>query len=120
MHGTADRPSSDHSTVRPATNEDKTRYAVRQERFDVRASITAPRLFSPDLGAKGAGQEPVLLDPQAADRPGNHQLLDLLRAFENVEGMPMASGVSRWVRDQRFSPRENGPSRLFRPELVTN
>jgi hypothetical protein len=29
-----------------------------------------------------------LLDAQAGDRPGDHELLDLLGALEDVEGLP--------------------------------
>jgi hypothetical protein len=48
-----------------------------------------------------------MLDAQTRDRPADDQLLDLRGALEDVEGAPIASGVSRWVRDQRLGPEEN-------------
>jgi hypothetical protein len=41
-----------------------------------------------------------LLDPQAADRPGDHELLDLLGALEDVVGLlnPFGSSSGRPVR----------------------
>jgi len=38
-----------------------------------------------------------LLDPQPGDGPGDHELLDLLGALENVEGLPDVFGVCQIV-----------------------
>ena len=38
-----------------------------------------------------------LLDAEAGDGPGDHELLDLLGAFEDVEGLPDQSAECRIV-----------------------
>ena len=62
-----------------------------------------------------AGQ---LLDAQAADRPRDHQLLDLLSALEDVHGLPKASDHFTRVRDLRFRPPQSGCYTRFRRVLV--
>jgi hypothetical protein len=52
-----------------------------------------------DGGQKTAGH---LLDTQAADRPGDDQLLDLLGALEDVVDLSKASLPVQWVSDKRF------------------
>jgi hypothetical protein len=45
-----------------------------------------------------------LLDPQAADRPGDDQLLDLFGALEDVVGLLMALAVPKTLHPLGFRP----------------
>jgi hypothetical protein len=64
---------------------------------------------------KTAGQ---LLDPEARDRPGDDQLLDLLGAFEDVVGLAKPFGQSTRVRDLRFLSTRFGLAPRVRGVLV--
>ena len=50
---------------------------------------TMGEVAGPHPGGRFLGHHPVLglLDPQTRDRPTDHQLLDLLGAFEDVVGL---------------------------------
>ena len=57
-------------------------------------------------GRKATGNEQnagQLLDAQAADRPGDHELLDLLGALEDVVGLLNAFGGSGYGQTLGFS-----------------
>ena len=69
--------------------------AVGREPEDV--SVASTRCLEAVLLAPAPTRRPLwrLLDAQAGDGPGDHELLDLLGALEDVEGLASASGRSR-------------------------
>jgi hypothetical protein len=67
-----------------------------------------------------SGFAPGLLDAQAGDGPGDHQLLDLLGALEDVEGVPTPFSEHsplQYVRSRPPGPaRSGGVRRVLVPE----
>ena len=85
-----------------------------------RSAATRPEGLHVPAARRGSPGQ--LFDAQPGDGPGDHDLLDLLGAFEDVHGLSTASSRFTRVRDLRFRPpqsvRSTGFRRVLVPELV--